>query len=150
MSFAFTLEGLDFLLEEFSWLDDFLHNVIDVESYNAFYLNALSVDSGGHVDVHVDCSLNHWLGCFRCADDVSVLYLSVPCDSQGGELVIYGDKGEVDSFQPLEGSIVRFPGKYPHSVRRFFGSDSRLSIVLESYRLSGELLLKVPGFFSFC
>ena len=149
MSFAFTEEGLEFLVNEFGFFKHFLDKALDLSKFNAFYLNALLVENGGRVDLHVDCSLNGWLEKFQHADNVTILYLEVPGEGLGGELNLYDDEGEVLTFEPFEGGLISFDGNIAHSVNSFNSSQVRLSLVLESYSLPVNLFKKVPGFFSF-
>eukprot|EP00614_Pseudopedinella_elastica_P007597 CAMPEP_0172595374 /NCGR_PEP_ID=MMETSP1068-20121228/14924_1 /TAXON_ID=35684 /ORGANISM="Pseudopedinella elastica, Strain CCMP716" /LENGTH=335 /DNA_ID=CAMNT_0013393865 /DNA_START=156 /DNA_END=1164 /DNA_ORIENTATION=- len=180
----FTRIGLKemFKMNEYQHVRHFLETTILSEA-NAFVLNVLLVPistdkyfssrtssflSGTSLDLdsvkmHVDDTLikNHH------AHQVTVLYLSVPDDMDGGELLLrYGGKerGVPDAssapdalIKPGENSLIVFRGDAFHSVNRAVRNSSsassssaqpssRVSLVLEQYVLGNSTLSVIPSF----
>ena len=112
---------------------------------NALYLNVLVVPPGASVGRHVDATLGPPNGSV-VPEAVSVLYLDVPDDLQGGRLVLVDGPGErkVDVIEPRAGRYVLFAGRLGHEVEAVTGSRPRVSIVCEQYALSPGVLSAVP------
>lgn len=110
---------------------------------NACYLNVLVVPPGAGVGRHVDATLGPPSG-YVVPEAVSVLYLDVPANLEGGELVLSGDKGEIERIAPRPGRFVVFGGALAHEVTPVRASRPRVSVVCELYALSAGVLSLVP------
>jgi predicted 2-oxoglutarate/Fe(II)-dependent dioxygenase YbiX len=77
---------------------------------------------------------------------VSVLYIAVPADLQGGELVLRSAKRQVGQIRPQANTLLLFQGDLTHSVNPVSSAASRLSLVCEQYSLDNEELLAIPEF----
>lgn len=111
---------------------------------NAFYLNVLVVPPGASVARHVDATLGPSNGSVT-PEAVAVLYLDVPEDLSGGELVLYDDDKTVARIAPRAGRLVVFHGRLGHEVTAVSASRPRTSIVCEQYALSAGVLSAVPS-----
>jgi len=160
----FTRHGMEHLdSHHLSWLTPFFDKVAD-DLCNAFVFNILVVPIGASVDKHLDVSLIQpvTLQSFT-PHTVSVLYMKVPNETYGGELTVAGEAGVNQSFDnktvaPREGLLVRFRGDARHAVHRICtvgksctqidGADqeSRISLVLEQYRLPAGVVHRSPDF----
>lgn len=161
-----------FASDELRWLrDGYISNLLD-ERCNAFVFNVLIVPPGRSrnrtrgVDYHVDQTLIQSVtqrG--QSAFSVSVGYLQVPEQIDGGELILNGMR-----HSPHEGSVLVFRGDQKHAVNAFCASkiDSsgqhqevwrgadcdiksdpdlqRISFVLEQYLLPPAKLRRTPSF----
>lgn len=110
---------------------------------NAFYMNVLVVPPGASVGRHVDATLGPPTGRVM-PEAVSVLYLDVPEDLRGGELVLYTDDAEAGRVAPANNRWVLFSGSLGHEVTAVQASRARMSIVCEQYALSPGVLSVVP------
>lgn len=153
---------------ELSWLrDGYISELLD-ERCNAFVFNVLVVPPGRSknrtkgVDFHVDQTL---IQCATHRDQsaftVSVGYLQVPPNIDGGELLLAGMR-----HPPHEGSVLVFRGDQNHAVSAFCAGGNwtrtsrapyecdidtaphlqRISFVLEQYRLDKTKLKRSPSF----
>lgn len=115
---------------------------------NAFYLNPLQLKAGSRVDPHIDRSLRSYCKTIEPPDTVSVLYVSVPSDLEGGELILSDSrrKRPVGKINPEVNMLVHFQGHLTHSVNVVKSAGLRLSLVCEQYCLEEEELLKTPEF----
>ena len=75
---------------------------------------------------------------------VSVLYVDVPKDLQGGELVLRSHKRQVGKISPQTNTLLFFQGDLTHSVTAVVGE--RLSLVCEQYNLEEVELDDIPEF----
>ncbi len=128
---------------EFPWTAPFLDRALRADC-NAFYLNPLQMASGSVVAPHVDRSLHAYLLDVDPPRAVSVLYVDVPKDLRGGELVLRRGKRLLARVTPREGALVEFEGDLEHAVERIETSGKRLSLVCEQYELTDEELAQVP------
>ncbi len=149
-SIAFRREGLDKMSHHFPAFGPYLEAVLHPRG-NAFFLNPLVIHHGHHVAPHIDRSLKSWtvpdIPPFPLK--VSVLYVDVPEDLQGGELVLHR-LGPVTTVVPAPNLLVQFHGKLRHEVKAVTSElkdRPRISLVCEHYRLPPELLERVPDFF---
>ncbi|MFN8611936.1 MAG: 2OG-Fe(II) oxygenase [Vulcanimicrobiota bacterium] len=119
----------------------------------AFLINPLIIHEGAAVGAHADKTLLSFLppGCkvpfpYR----VSVLYLAVPEDIQGGELVFHRNALVKARFCPRVNTLVEFPGWLYHEVKAWTCKGPtdcpRISLVCEQYRLKSSLLEQIPEF----
>jgi hypothetical protein len=113
---------------------------------NAFYLNPLLLKEGSRVDPHIDRSLRSYCKTVEPPLVVSVLYVQVPVDLQGGELVLRCDRKQLGQIKPEVNKLVYFQGDLTHSVNAFKTNGTRLSLVCEQYSLSEAELQDIPAF----
>lgn len=113
---------------------------------NAFYLNPLLLKEGSHVDPHIDRSLRSYCKTVEPPVVVSVLYVQVPPNLQGGELVLRRQKQQVGQIKPQVNTLVYFQGDLMHSVNAVKTAGTRLSLVCEQYSLSETELQDIPAF----
>lgn len=115
-------------------------------SCNAFYLNPLLLQEGSRVDPHIDRSLRAYCKTIEPPMVVSVLYVQVPENLQGGELVLRNHKQQVGQIKPQVNTLVYFQGDLTHSVNAVKTSGTRLSLVCEQYSLDEKELRDIPEF----
>jgi len=113
---------------------------------NAFYLNPLLLKQGSRVDPHIDRSLRSYCKTVDPPAIVSVLYVQVPTDLQGGELVLRHHKQQVGQIKPRVNTLLYFQGDLTHSVNAVKGTGDRLSLVCEQYNLDTTELHEIPAF----
>ncbi|MEM9489495.1 MAG: 2OG-Fe(II) oxygenase, partial [Myxococcota bacterium] len=115
-----------------------------VPEANALYLNALVLGAGAGVGAHVDTSLSSAVGSRVHPVVVSVLYVDVPGDLRGGELVLRQGGRRVAVIAPTENTLLWFRGDLDHAVTRVRTRELRISLVCEQYRLPPGQLARVP------
>ena len=147
-SLTFKAEGRTRLDKHFPEFTPYLESVIQEDS-NAWFLNPLLIMKGNRVAPHIDCSLKSW-----CRPDVppypqkvSVLYVQVPDDMEGGQLILHRRR-PLATVTPQTNLLVEFKGNLRHEVCAVECSTPRISLVLESYQLPDDLLDRVPDFFA--
>lgn len=113
---------------------------------NAFYLNPLQLQEGSRVDPHIDRSLRSYSKTIEPPVVVSVLYVQVPNDLEGGELVLRRHKQQVGQIKPETNTLLYFQGDLTHSVNAVQSRGTRLSLVCEQYSLSEVELQDIPPF----
>lgn len=113
---------------------------------NAFYLNPLLLKEGSRVDPHIDRSLRSYCKTIEPPLVVSVLYVRVPPDMQGGELVLRSHKRQLGQIKPQMNTLVHFQGDLTHSVNAVQTPGNRLSLVCEQYSLDEVELAEIPEF----
>ncbi|MBD2303625.1 2OG-Fe(II) oxygenase [Nostoc sp. FACHB-87] len=113
---------------------------------NAFYLNPLLLKEGSRVDPHIDRSLRSYCKTVEPPTFVSVLYVRVPENMEGGELVLKSHKRQLGQIKPQMNTLLYFQGDLTHSVNAVKTSGSRLSLVCEQYTLSDAELVDIPEF----
>lgn len=113
---------------------------------NAFYLNPLLLQAGSRVDPHIDRSLRSYCKTVEPPTVVSVFYVHVPPDLQGGELVLRRYKQQVGHIKPQINTLLYFQGDLTHSVNAVKSTGTRLSLVCEQYSLSEIELQDIPSF----
>lgn len=113
---------------------------------NAFYLNPLLLKEGSRVDPHIDRSLRSYCKTVEPPLLVSVLYVQVPANLQGGELILRCDKKQVGQIKPEVNKLIYFQGDLTHSVNAVKTNGTRLSLVCEQYSLSETELRDIPAF----
>ncbi|WP_426752013.1 2OG-Fe(II) oxygenase [Myxococcus sp. Y35] len=169
-AFIFTHEGRATLEARFPFLVPYLARVLDPASArglwpwherlwgarrprpvpNAFYLNLLLLDAGRGVGRHIDATLQEPSGVPDATPQhVSVLYLQVPENAQGGALRLLRHDTPVGEVRPREGLLVHFRGDLQHEVQPFTGGPqgaSRASLVCEQYAFAPEALARIPTF----
>jgi hypothetical protein len=144
-SLVFTRDGIAAVRAEHPYLADFIDRALR-PSCNAFYLNPLLLQRGSAVGPHVDCSLARYLGEPRTPFLVSVLYVEVPDDLDGGELVLCDGELSLARITPRAGTLLYFAGRLRHHVTSVDTTTTRMSLVCEQYKLPPDLLAAVPTF----
>lgn len=121
----------------------------------AFLINPLVIHEGAAVAPHADKTLMSFLPPgtkVPFPHRVSVLYLCLPPNLQGGELVFHRNALVKARFQPQVNTLVEFPGWLYHEVKPWKQSGMgaarlpRVSLVCEQYRLKPQLLEQIPEF----
>ncbi|MBU7585652.1 MAG: 2OG-Fe(II) oxygenase [Nostoc sp. TH1S01] len=113
---------------------------------NAFYLNPLLLKEGSRVDPHIDRSLRSYCKTVEPPTFVSVLYVRVPENMEGGELILKSHKRLLGQIKPQMNTLLYFQGDLTHSVNAVKTPGNRLSLVCEQYTLSDAELLEIPEF----
>jgi hypothetical protein len=113
---------------------------------NAFYLNPLLLKEGSRVDPHIDRSLRSYCKTVEPPTFVSVLYVRVPENMEGGELVLKSHKRQLGQIKPQMNTLLYFQGDLTHSVNAVKTPGSRLSLVCEQYTLGDTELVEIPEF----
>ena len=147
-SLTFRRDGLDKVHKHFPEFVPYLETAMYKDG-NAFFLNPLLIMKGARVAPHIDCSLKSWTrpDVPPYPQKVSVLYVQVPADMQGGELILHRRR-PITTVRPRTNLLVEFQGSLRHEVCAVECSTPRISLVLESYLLPDELLDRVPEFFA--
>ena len=144
-SLVFQRSHLAQVNQRFPYFAQYLNRIAKPEC-NAFYLNPLLLKQGSRVDPHIDRSLRSYCKTIHPPDVVSVLYIEVPADLKGGELVLRSHNRKVGQIRPQTNTLVFFQGDLTHSVNLVTSSDTRLSLVCEQYNLDDDLLIEIPEF----
>lgn len=144
-SVVFQRQGLAEVIQKFPYFKPYLDLAL-LPNCNAFYLNPLLLKAGSRVDPHIDRSLRSYCKTVEPPAFVSVLYVRVPEDMQGGELVLKLQKRQVGQIKPQTNSLIYFQGDLTHSVNAVITVGNRLSLVCEQYSLSEDELEEIPQF----
>lgn len=144
-SVIFTRSGIDRVKQHFPGFAPYLQKALK-SACNAFYLNPLVLTEGMGVEPHVDCSISSYDMVLTIPQLVSVLYVQVPEDMTGGELILKAGKHLVGTIIPQTNTLVHFVGKLLHSVNPVKSSQPRISLICEQYNLSTERLQNIPEF----
>jgi hypothetical protein len=145
---VFRDDGIDEVLQRYSFLKPFLDESIDSSKSNVYYLNSLTVTDGKSVKQHVDNTISgKYLPRAKTASEVSVLYLQVPNDMVGGKLSVYHLDGTTECVEPKVGKLFKFDGRFLHSVDTTITDFERISLVLESYSLEEWEYELIPKFY---
>lgn len=113
---------------------------------NAFYLNPLLLKENSRVDPHIDRSLRSYCKTVEPPLIVSVLYVEIPSNLEGGELVLSHPKRQIGQIKPKTNTLVYFQGDLTHCVNKMTSGGDRLSLVCEQYDLSEKELAEIPPF----
>ena len=144
MSFVFTKDGIEELLENYGYLKPFIDEAVDTDTYNAFWLNSLIIGNGEEVQRHRDATISGYTKVPILADRVTVLYVKVPSDMIGGELKIYHYR-RIETVTPEKGKMVIFKNQ-THSIDKVTTDSERISLVLESYYLDEMDFPQIPKY----
>lgn len=144
-SVVFQRQGLKTVAQKFPFFKPYLDLAIQ-PNCNAFYLNPLLLKEGSRVDPHIDRSLRSYCKTIEPPHLVSVLYVRVPENMEGGELVLKSPKRQVGQIKPQSNTLVYFQGDLTHSVNAVTTPGNRLSLVCEQYNLSEDELEEIPIF----
>ncbi len=144
-SVVFRRSHLPQLAQQFPYFQPYLDLALQ-PSCNAFYLNPLLLKEGSRVDPHIDRSLRSYCKTVEPPLVVSVLYVRVPENMEGGELVLKSQKRQLGQIKPQANTLVYFQGDLTHSVNAVKTPGNRLSLVCEQYSLSETELQEIPEF----
>ncbi|GAB4378287.1 MAG: 2OG-Fe(II) oxygenase [Elainellaceae cyanobacterium] len=144
-SVVFQETGLAAVERQFPFFKLYLDRALQ-PGCNAFYLNPLMLQQGSRVDPHIDRSLRSYCKTIEPPLWVSVLYVQLPSDLQGGELVLRRGKQQVGQIKPQINTLLHFQGDLTHSVNPMQSVGTRLSLVCEQYSLDPAELWEIPEF----
>lgn len=144
-SVVFRRSHLDTVTQQFPYFHNYLSHALQPEC-NAFYLNPLLLKTGSRVDPHIDRSLRAYCKTIDPPSLVSVLYIQVPLDLEGGELLLKLNKRQVGKIRPQSNTLLFFQGDLTHSINPVTSSGIRLSLVCEQYSLDELQLQEIPEF----
>jgi predicted 2-oxoglutarate/Fe(II)-dependent dioxygenase YbiX len=147
-SVVFRRSHLTTMAEKFPYFMLYLEKALQPDC-NAFYLNPLLLKTGSRVDPHIDRSLRSYCKTVNPPDVVSVLYVDVAENLEGGELVLRSHKRQVGKIRPQLNTLLWFQGDLTHSVNAVAGEGGkteRLSLVCEQYNLEESELEDIPEF----
>ncbi|NJK63744.1 MAG: 2OG-Fe(II) oxygenase [Synechococcaceae cyanobacterium SM2_3_1] len=144
-SLIFRRDGLPIIEQKFSYFMPYLEIALQPEC-NAFYLNPLLLTEGSRVDPHIDRSLRSYCKVIDPPLLVSVLYVRIPEQMSGGELILRSRKQQIGRISPQENTLVYFQGNLTHSITPVKTDGSRLSLVCEQYMLTEAELEDIPRF----
>ncbi len=135
------------VLLDFPYLEPFLEN-LDLTASNFFYLNALVLHKSSQVDRHIDHSIRGYGTDLPFPRQVSILYLQIPEDMQGGRLLLYNRRDQISQeIQPKNGLLLHLNGLQKHAIEAILESDqARISLVCEQYLLTAEQLKCLPEY----
>ena len=144
-SLVFRRSHLQNVEQRFPYFKPYLNRVMQPEC-NAFYLNPLLLKHGSRVDPHIDRSLRSYCKTIAPPLMVSVLYIEVPENLEGGELVLRSHKCQLGQIRPQTNTLLFFQGDLTHSINPVISSGTRLSLVCEQYSLDDDQLGEIPEF----
>jgi predicted 2-oxoglutarate/Fe(II)-dependent dioxygenase YbiX len=144
-SVVFHRSEIERVAQQFPFFKPYLDQALQ-PTCNAFYLNPLLLQAGSRVDPHIDRSLRSYCKTIEPPLEVSVLYVQIPTNMQGGELILRCDKKQVGQIKPKINTLVYFQGDLTHSVNPVQTPGTRLSLVCEQYSLSETELAEIPTF----
>lgn len=142
-SVVFKRSGIAQVIQELPYLQSYLEIALK-KTCNAFYLNPLILESGNEVKPHVDCSISSYDMVMTIPNLVSVLYVQVPKDIQGGELVLQAQERLLKVIPPEFNTLLYFLGNLTHSVKPFYSLQPRISLICEQYNLEPARLNSIP------
>ncbi len=132
--------------KKFPFFKPYIQQVLK-HNCNAFYLNPLLLKEGYRVDPHIDRSLRSYCKTVTPPLIVSVLYVDVPSNLEGGELILQNYRQrQVGQIKPKINTLVYFQGDLTHSVNIVKSRGTRLSLVCEQYDLDENELQQIPAF----
>ncbi|HBE18695.1 MAG TPA: iron-regulated protein [Cyanobacteria bacterium UBA11149] len=144
-SVVFKRSKIEKVEQKFSFFKPYLDLAL-LSNCNAFYLNPLLLQSGSRVEPHIDRSLRSYCKTVEPPLVVSVLYVQLPPNLEGGELVLCRHKQQVGQIKPEVNTLLYFQGDLTHSVNMVKTTGTRLSLVCEQYNLSESELQDIPEF----
>lgn len=133
----------------------YLEKIMDKKT-QVFLVNPLVIHEGHGVAPHADKTLMSFLPPRQKTPfpyRVSVLYLSLPPNLRGGELIFHRNALVKARFVPRVNWLVEFPGWLYHEVKPWqqtgwtgAAGAPRVSLVCEQYRLKPDVLECLPKF----
>jgi Rps23 Pro-64 3,4-dihydroxylase Tpa1-like proline 4-hydroxylase len=142
-SLVFKRSGIDRVKQRFPYLITYLDRVLK-PSCNAFYLNPLIIEAGTQIDAHIDCSISSYGMEYAFPNLVSIFYLQVSPDLEGGDLILHTNENRKKIIKPQTNTLIHFLGNLTHSVNRVKSSQPRISLICEQYNLSETRLDRIP------
>ncbi|WP_417040684.1 2OG-Fe(II) oxygenase [Cylindrospermopsis raciborskii] len=142
-SVVFQRQGIKIVHEKFPFFKPYLDLALQ-PNCNAFYLNPLLLQEGSQVDPHIDRSLRSYCKTIETPSLVTVLYVRVPENMEGGELVLKSNNRQIQKIKPQTNTLVCFQGNLTHSVNPMKTSGNRLSLVCEQYDLTDREIAHIP------
>jgi hypothetical protein len=144
-SVVFKRSSIPEVVKQFPYFEPYLQVALK-PACNAFYLNPLILQSGSRVEPHVDCSLSDYGKVWTIPNLVSVLYVYVPEDLQGGELILENNDRQIAQITPQFNTLLYFIGSLLHSVNPVESAEPRISLICEQYNLDSNRLESIPEF----
>jgi hypothetical protein len=144
-SVVFRRSHLAVVAQKFPYFQPYLTQALQADC-NAFYLNPLLLKAGSRVDPHIDRSLRSYCKTIEPPAVVSVLYVTVPSDLVGGELLLKSHKRQVGKISPQPNLLLTFQGDLTHAINPVATTGVRLSLVCEQYSLEAAQLEEIPEF----
>lgn len=128
----------------------YLERMLDPRT-TVLFVNPLVIQPGQGVAPHADKTLMSFLPPGTRVPfprRVSVLYLAVPPDMRGGELVFHRNALIKARVRPRVNTLVDFAGWLDHEVTAWEGQadQPRVSLVCEQYRVGDALRARLPEF----
>lgn len=147
-SIVFSSESTDEMKQHFPQFAPFV-DLARQPSCNGFFLNPLVVTDGGGVEPHRDYSLHRYGDDIPLPEWVSVLYVQVPVNLAGGDLILYDDQEPIATITPRPNTLVTFRGHLRHAVTPIAAgspdlSQARISLVMEQYWVNSQQLEGLP------
>lgn len=143
---AFKRSGFDELKNNFPFLNFYLNHVLKT-SCNCFFINALILKQGKEICFHRDYTLSQYTMELTVPNLVSVLYVQIPLDIEGGELLLKLNQNRRVQIKPQENMLIHFRGTLEHSVNQVEKiSKPRISLICEQYNLPENKTKKIPNF----
>ena len=142
-SVVFQRQGIKTVQEKFPFFKPYLDLALQ-SSCNAFYLNPLLLQEGSRVDPHIDRSLRSYCKTIEPPSLVAVLYVRVPENMEGGELILKSNNRQIGKIKPQTNLLVYFQGNLTHSINSVKTPGNRLSLVCEQYDLTDREIEDVP------
>jgi hypothetical protein len=142
-SVVFQRQGIKTVQEKFPFFKPYLDLALQ-SSCNAFYLNPLLLQEGSRVDPHIDRSLRSYCKTIEPPSLVTVLYVRVPENMEGGELILKSNNRQIGKIKPQTNLLVYFQGNLTHSINSVKTPGNRLSLVCEQYDLTDREIEDVP------
>lgn len=142
-SVVFQRQGIKTVQEKFPFFKPYLDLVLQ-SNCNAFYLNPLLLQEGSRVDPHIDRSLRSYCKTIEPPSLVTVLYVRVPENMEGGELILKSNNRQIGKIKPQTNLLVYFQGNLTHSINSVKTPGNRLSLVCEQYDLTDREIEDVP------
>lgn len=149
-SLVFQKHTISKVFREFPAFEPYLREVLDARC-NAFFLNPLVIYGGTGVKPHADRTLTSFTLPLLSPYPLktSVLYVDVPPEISGGQLVLYF-LAPFARIRPETNTLVEFLGSLRHGVTPVeqAGGEpkARISLVCEQYQMKPYLLQYVPEF----
>lgn len=144
-SIVFQRSHLNEVTQQFPYFQRYLEIALQPDC-NAFYLNPLLLQAGSRVDPHIDRSLRAYCKTIEPPQVVTVLYIDVPAELEGGELILRDHRRQVAQVKPQINLLLSFQGNLTHSINVMKTQGSRLSLVCEQYSLEPKQLWEIPEF----
>lgn len=142
-SLVFRRSRIGDMCDAYPYLSHFLEKAVFPAS-NAFYVNPLVLHGTSRVAPHVDCRLIKEKNLRIIPNIVSVLYVSVEENMEGGELCLFSGTEDEFSIQPRTNDLIHFRGDIIHSVSEVRTPADRISVVCEQYNLPEEVISSFP------